>query len=296
MAQYAISEVDYDGTALPLNQRTAQPGANVVRARAGGSITPTHASVRSLDPRVTLETPHIAAALGVTGMLGALIASDALLTMFSKQRSGTGFAGTLSHLQMVMNKGILVPRQLTAGLDGSSLTLEAIGVYDGSNEVIVVTDSQTYSGTDAISEAFLVGPVMLNGTEVTRIQSITVDFGLDVHITRGSGQVRPEEVSIRAQSPSIQFVTTDASVLDTTGIDGVAQGATDSVVYLRKLDENGTVVADGTGQHISFTIDDGVITTEDIGGSDDDLARVMITPTDDGSNDILALSTTATIS
>jgi hypothetical protein len=79
----------------------------------------------------------------------------------------------------------------------------------------------------------------------------------------------------------------------------VAQSSTDSLVYLRKIQQNGIRVADATTEHISASIDDGLVTIRSVSASNADndgaAIEVMIEPNSDGTNPILALSTTTAI-
>ena len=99
------------------------------------------------------------------------------------------------------------------------------------------------------------------------------------------------------RQPSITIRTAEALALNTFGLAGTAQGVTDSVVYFRKKDEGGTVVANATEEHISFTVDEGIITVDDVTGPHGDIlgSQVVITPTYDGTNAIMAIDTTAAI-
>ena len=75
------------------------------------------------------------------------------------------------------------------------------------------------------------------------------------------------------------------------GLSGAAQGATDSVVYLRKLAKNGTRTADATAEHISFTIDDGMMYCSDITNRHGQRigTEIVIHPIYDGSIAILVI-------
>jgi hypothetical protein len=104
-------------------------------------------------------------------------------------------------------------------------------------------------------------------------------------------------IAIAERRPMIRIQTSEVLALNTFGLTGAAQGANDSVVYLRKIEEGGTRVADDTAEHISFTIDEGHIITGPIHGSQGQNlgTEVVITPTYDGTHDVIAISTTAQI-
>jgi hypothetical protein len=89
----------------------------------------------------------------------------------------------------------------------------------------------------------------------------------------------------------------DASVLSTFGIYGTVQGATDSVFYLRKKLEGSTNTADATAEHISFSVAEGMIQVGPLRGSHPGRvgAQLIITPTYNGSDAIIAISTATAI-
>lgn len=296
MTVYSIAGVDYDGTLLPATNRAITPGANQIRSSGGGDLNPTHTAVTAIDPRITLDTMHIAAALGITGTTGAAINSGALLTLFSRQLADGGtFSSGSNHVKYVMNKGLLLPRQLSASIDGATISLEAIGVHDGTNEVIVVTSGQAFGGESTVSQSFIVGPASINGTAVNNVQSLEINFGLIEQLTRGSGSTRHTHGAVRKQEPVLTFTTTDAALAATIGAVGTAQGLTDSVFYLRKIADGGNEVADATTEHISFTLDKGLIQWQGGSGSDMEPHTFAYYPDFDGSAAIIVINAAVAI-
>ena len=283
------------------NFRCSPEIARVVLA-ADGSVDPTYVAVMSQVPKVRFTSTALATILGACGISGAIIDSDAtypgLECWFQKMAEGGVRASGASHLKLTVNEGILVPITIRAGMDEpASIDLEATCSYDGSNDPIVIADSQSLSGSPAVGELFTVGPVKINGTTLEGIQDATIDLGIQVLAQRGDGQVWPTYVAIMSRRPSIRVRTTDVVSLDTFGLSGAAQGATDSVVYFRKVSEGGTRVADGTAEHISLTIDEGHISVEDVTAGQDGpgMSEVLVTPTYDETAAILVISTATAI-
>jgi hypothetical protein len=116
-------------------------------------------------------------------------------------------------------------------------------------------------------------------------------------LAAGDGQVWATYVSIQFRQPSFMLVTTDPTIIDTFGIVGTAISASDVVLYLRKMAEGGTRVADDGGAHVSFTLDEGIITCEDVSANQDGIAQatLRVDPTFDGTNAIIVISTTANL-
>ena len=199
---------------------------------------------------------------------------------------------------MTMKKGLLIPRTLTAPLDSlANLSFEAIASYDESNDPIVIAANQALEGSPAVSEGFVCGPAKINGVALPGVQEITIDFGITELVQAADGQVWPTFVAIMSRRPVITIRCLDVLSLNTFGLSGAAQGDTDSLIYLRKVAEGGLRVADDTAEHISFAIDEGRISVNTIGGGHDSpqASEVKITPTYDGTNDIVAINTATAI-
>ncbi|HUV11130.1 MAG TPA: hypothetical protein VMX12_09135 [Acidimicrobiia bacterium] len=276
-------------------------GLSRIMQRGDGDVDPTYVSIMSQRPMFGFTTTALATALGSCGIGGAEIDNGTypgIECWFQAMSEGGVRATGSSHFKMTGAQGILVPRSIQAAQDGvATVAFEAILTYDGSHEPIVFATSQALSGSPSVGELFTVGPVSINGAALTAIQGITVDPGISLITAAGDGDVWPTYVAIQSRDPSIRVSTTDVTALSTYGLDGTAQGATDSVVFFRKLAEGGTRTAEATAEHISITVDDGMITVENASVSQDGVASgdLVITPSYDGSNAIIAISAAAAI-
>ena len=81
------------------------------------------------------------------------------------------------------------------------------------------------------------------------------------------------------------------------GISGVAQTATDSLIYLRKGDTDGGRKSNATAEHVQFSMDDGAIYVQDGDATEDGDATVNIVfqPIYDGTNENLVVDTAIAI-
>ena len=267
-----------------------------------GGVDAKFTAVGMQEPTLSFSTSAIATVLGACGISGLKIATANAVIAWMQQtdEGGTRKSGS-DHVKFTMNEGILVPRRISASTDGNTpaiITLDAIATYDGTNAPFVLAASQALAGSPGLDEVFVAGPVSVNGSSLGMVQNIEIDFGLDVRTLAGDGHVWPKYCHIANRRPSIRVTVLDPTILTTLGLSGAAQSTTDSVIYLRKVAEGGTRVADGTSEHISFTVDEGHMQVSDIRGSQGEhlVADLLITPTYDGQNDILVIDTTAAIS
>ena len=275
---------------------------NEILEGADGGVDPTFAAVQSQSPKIGFTSTKLATILakcGISGLkLSADVDEDGAEFWFQKVAEGGTRESGSNHLKMTMKKGLLLPRSLTASNDGvANLSFEALAVYDGTNNPIVIAADQALEGSPSVSELFTCGPVEINGVTLEGIQEITIDFGITEIIQGADGQVWPTFVGIMNRRPAITIRTLDVLSLNTFGLSGAAQGATDSVVYLRKIAEGGTRVSDETAEHISFAIDAGRIAVNTISGGHDapQASEVKITPTYDGVNDVFVINTATAI-
>ena len=115
------------------------------------------------------------------------------------------------------------------------VTFDVIGVNAaGTVSPVVRTASQSLPALAYTREVFTLGPVKLNGTAVDGVQEVTIDFGIKEEVKAGSGALYPQLVAISEIRPRVTVRVNDESALATLGLQGVAQGATDSLIYLRK--------------------------------------------------------------
>jgi hypothetical protein len=277
-------------------------GLQRIVQRGDGAVDPTYVAIMSQRPVLAFSTTAIATALAACGINGAVIDADGsypgIVCWFQKMAEGGTRASGSSHLKMTGAEGLLVPRSLGAGQDSvAAIRYEAVLTFDGTLDPVVVAASQALSGTPSVGELFTVGPVNINGTALEGIQSIEVEFGIGLKVASGDGNVWPTYCAIMSRDPSIRIRTTDADAIATFGASGTAQGATDSVVFFRKLAEGGRRVADGGGEHVSVSVAEGIVTVENEEVSQDGIvsADIVITPTFDGTAPILVISTTANI-
>jgi len=266
-----------------------------------GEVDPSYVAVMGASPRLSFSTTGLAAALGVVGIGGAIIDADGtypgLVAYFQKMEEGGERMTGSDHLKMTCKEGILLPRELTAQQEGvAALRLEAVLSYDGTNLPVVIADSQALAGSPAVTEVFTTGPVKVNGTLLESVQSITVEFGIREAVVAGDGEVFPTWVGVQSRVPTIRIRTTDAVALSTFGLTGAAISTTVQA-WLRKMDEGvGGRVADGTAEHILFTLNDGRVRVRDVGASQDSPAysEVVCTPRK-GAAAILVVSTGSAI-
>jgi len=302
---YAVNIQTAEDVDLFIDQITDQNidlGITDLLLSADGQVDPTFVAVGEQNPRLAYTSSKLATILASCWIDGLKISSDVdddgAEFFFQKvEAEGTRATGS-SHVKLTMNKGMLIPRTITAPHNAlASVELEFIPVWDETNDILVVETSQAIEGTPSVSEAFCAGPAYINGVQLESIQETGIDLGIAEFVAGGDGDIWQKFVAIGTRTPRITLRTLDAVSLSTFGISGTAQGVTDSDIYLRKVAKDGTRVANATAEHIKVSVDEGNITCRAITGTHGEFlgTEIQINPTYDDTNDILALDTASVI-
>lgn len=284
-----------------ITQSSANTGAEILIQRAAGQADPTHTSVISQSPMISWTTTDIATALGSIALSGLPIVSTASTSLdmyLTKMQEGGVRASGSVNGRIRAVEGLILPRQISVSQGQvATLTMDFIATYDGTNAPFQYSVTSALPHVPSIDEIFTMGPVKFNGTTLAGCQSLTIDFGLSAATLASCGNLFPTFAGIATREPYIEVTSLEADYMSTFGISGTAQGATDSVVYLQKQEENAVRLAAATAEHISFKLDDGIITVSEIGGSNNEPAMVTLrhTASYDGSNAIWVLSTATAI-
>lgn len=302
---YTIGSIVVSGTPAfnldGITQSSANPGAEVLIQRAAGQADPTHTSVISVSPVISWTCTDIATALGSVALSGLPISSttSTSLDMYLTAMAEGGVRGGASvHGRIRAVQGMILPRQITVSQgQAATLTMEFIATYDGTNAPFAYSFTTSLPHTPSVDESFTMGPIALNGTTLAGCQSLTIDFGLSAATLASCGNLYPTFVGIATREPYIEVSLLEADYANTFGLNGTAQSSTDSIVYLQKQSKNANRLDAATEEHISFSLDDGVITVTEVGGSNNEPAMVTLRHNSsfDGTNAIWVIDTTAAI-
>ena len=287
-----------------IKTQSVDPNTKLIMEYGAGQVDPTYLASMSVRPRISLEATDLKTMLDAGIWLdGFAIPQTTVYTtvdLFFTQILALGTRTTGSaHFRSRINSGLIVPKSIKVQKDKeATLAFDIVCIYDGTNDPIVTTNSVALPHTASIDELYTLGKITINGTEVDGLMGMDFDFGLDVEEIAVNGEAFARRVHILKRDPTFTLTCKDVVTLNTFGISGTAQGATDSVIYLQKMSENSTRVAAATAEHISFTIDDGMITVADVGGGNNTShgTKLTITPAFDGTNAIVVKSTATAIS
>jgi hypothetical protein len=258
-----------------------------------GQVDPTFAAIMSQSPMLGWSTRALATALGYCGIGGLAMTGTGTDIYFQPSAQG-GTRTTTDCTKFATTNGIVCIESISAQQGApASLTQMAYAISpDGTTAPMAVTQGVTLPAQTATREYYTLGPVFINGTKITSLKGW--DFGLNknVIVDAFDGFAYPTLAYILGRLPTFNVNFTDIEQVQTLGLQG-AQGSTDSVLYLRKMTENGFPASDATEAHAKIAIDAGQYTIQRVSGSHGSPASssIKISPTYDGTNAIVAIST-----
>lgn len=290
---FTLGCVSYNSTQFnQIENASVDPGIQRFIGIFDGNVDPTYATVLQQNPRFTFATSAIARAFGICGPGGVAFAT-ALVMYYRNLVQCTATYDVDACAAVTANYGLLALQNIDADQNGARANYEVVArSNDGLTAPIAVGIAATMPALTAADQYFVAGPASINGVALDSVESTRVDFGNDIRVVSDSGRAFPSFIWYRRQ-PTVTFRTHDLGILNTLGVSGVAQGTSDSTFYLRKCLQDGTRVIDATAEHIKFSVDAGHIAAGVLGGGDQPMAEITISPTWDGTNDILAMSIAA---
>lgn len=287
-------------TIKEIDESTLDPNIDLFVANAAGDYRASYASIMQQNPRVDFACLDISTVLDLTGILSLAIPTSTTYTSIdvwlAKMAEAGTRAGASSHPKVRINEGMLIPLSITASQNQpAKINCAVIATYDGTNNPFAYSTGQSLPSVLNFDQAHTLGPISFNGTVQNGIESVTIDFGLEIIVQASSGEVWPTFCGILRGVPFIDYTSLDVPDWLTMTLTGTAQSSTDSVVYLTAMTENS--VRAGSGSHISFTMDDGINIPRTVGGSNNQPARAgfRLQPTFDGTNSVLVYAKNATL-
>ncbi len=300
---YTLYACKINAVVLPITQASISPGLNLQLSGVNGTVNPTMVHISSARQSVQFTTTNIKAGLDlVVTPLTPLSITTA--DFYFQPVTALATRGATNFLSFKATKGLLVPRPINATHpQAGTMAFEFFPIStDGAALPFTVSATTASPSLSTVSgDLWTVGPVGINAvpssTLYTGVQSFVFDPGISLLQIGGDGEVFETFIAVNEVKPTFTIGFADSTVLTDITIMGTAQGATDSELYLRKIDPSGTRVAAITAQHISFVIDDGILTSPSISGSHGQgvQGQLLITPIFDGTAAQVVMNTATAI-
>ncbi len=280
---------------------TLEPGVSEIVQGFDGEAFSTYIVAGEVAPTIPFTSAQIKACLDAVGSTGLALSGSEIFTSYLQKviQGGLRAAASTNHISMVINEGTLVPRSISVENNGlATISMAAVATYNGSVLPVVILDSQNYIASASGLIGWTLGPIKPNGSAHAGVQRMTFDFGINLGVRGGDGEGFPTFVYVINTTPRITFSSTNASQIATLTALGKSQ--TNTLVYLRKMEPaGGTIirVADGTAEHIKFSIAGDYGSPRTIGGAHGvatEFAVDLLPKSLDGT-DPISIATTSTI-
>lgn len=285
---HVLHGINIAGTFIAqISGASPSPQINVLLGEPAGNVQPQFIANSGQEPIVTFSSSQIKSLLDLAGV-GMYDASGGNTDLYYKKAKNLSTreapASTVHTRLRMANAGLAISRIAAGHEREASADCVLVNPYDGSNEPIVPAGSVALDGTPAYTQSYRAGPVFLNGSQISGVEELTIEFGHAMQTRGGDGEQYPTFAGLRRIQPVIT-IRSASLAWSTIGLKGVSISSLS--VYLRKLTTTGPV-ADNVAQHIKFAATAGLATIDNTsGGGNDDAASslrfTLVAPSDTGS-------------
>lgn len=234
------------------NEVQAEPSSGDVYALANHIISQKpSAEFTTFELKVALD------AIGVSGLDIATLANG--ISLWAQKHADAGGRATgANHRKYNAVKGLIVPVGLDFDHRGNAkLRYEVTPTWDGTNDPIIETDSQTPPTGFTNNNKWTLGKVTIGGFVMTEVKSASIEFGLALAPESADSDLHDSFVSIIRVVPRITIRGMNVEWLKAANIprNGKAGTHANTSFYLRKRLGGGGYELDVTAVHVKFTMD-----------------------------------------
>lgn len=239
----------------------------VFTGRFSGGVDPQMRSVNKAASKAVVRTGDIATMLANISLSNGLSigGSGGLILPWNGRVSGGTFeedAYTISSAQAFAYVTEINAEQ--GSEDGAVGMVDFIPIWDGSTNPFVSNTGVTLAA-QAFIAAYALGPAKIGGVAVNGLTGVSIKPGIGLLTPGYNGSVFIDACYINERDPQITLTFESQKAVHDFGAMFAAIGSS-AIVYLRKRAAGGTYVANGTAQHIAFTLTGGLSTTPSISG------------------------------
>ncbi len=260
---YSMCPVKLNSTVLAAADVRLAPNNNTQGFRHSGNPFDSVDVLSSAMPRITFKTPikDALATIG-TGLL-VLTNLDVMIAKFS----ATTYAkeSTSVHSKWNATVGCAYISGWSVSSNGICLAdVEAVPLStNGTTHPLARTDNNALLTLSAEPLLHTLGPISINGSVITGLDSISVQFGHMLDVRLSDGDLYPRTAALLAGAPSISGVHVDpATLLTTLSLIGVPINGSSIISYLKSFDATTQLVS--TADAISATMAKGRILVDDL--------------------------------
>lgn len=255
------------------------PNASKVVVTPGGAIDPQAIPMMQAQPMITFSTYDLATVLAAVSISAGLNCTGGGIMQFQNRVDGATFGGSGVHTKLTSTKGYLAIQSITASQDApAEANLAYWPLFDGTNDPLTGNGAASLTLSPTFGTIFSLGPIYqtvdASTTEVTAIQSLTINTGINYQVNREGGDTFARTGSIITRAPTIAFTSflmshaARSGFIFNSSIPGTIAG------YFRKMLPGSYRVADDQTAHVKISAATGVWSMDTAEGSDNGDATI----------------------
>ncbi len=282
------------------SQQSMETGSEVRGEATAGETSSRFLSLVEQNPLMNFDTLAIDKALTTIGQLGLAITSGVnpgVVAYLKKRKAGASFETGANHRSYTIKSGMIIPQSLTAeGTGDASIGYQAPIIYDGTNNPIVIADGVALPTGQVDDERFGLGPATVGGIVIGQLNSLNLEFGLELEIQRDGSALWATHISIKGNQPKLTLSGSKVTLLKQSSdllLVGNAATHANTAFYLRARKNADTFELDTALKHIKISTDGMAIVTQpySVSGRDSATIGLEVTSRNDGTNLPLVITT-----
>lgn len=278
---------------------TADP--TVVADPTSADIYPRHVAIHGYRHMANLKTNALAVAIGQVGIIGQIVANNGIQCYAQNFTKGSGPTAGSTHRKFTIADGLHIARRISCDhQDDCEMDTEVIATFDGTNAPIVEADSIALPTAPTDAERFTIGSFTLENVEITQITNVVLEWGIEEVVAGSDSDIYATMAVVRKARFKLTITSSDPTNISAAKIPrtGLPITHANTVCYFRKRSTTASgFVADGTAEHIAFTMAGMAVARELFVDNDNEPAgcTIEVTGTYDATNTPVVFDTASAI-
>lgn len=257
------------------SQASEQTNNEITRGYSSGAVVAEATFLNKSEPVGSWTTTDLATVLAGIDLTSGLCISSGTITLAWAKQGCSGDLGSGNHLvrsatnAFAMIQSISARQGETATATIESCFLSSTGFASPISSVVNGNLS-----SQSFQSEYRLGPVTVNSTTLTGVTGFTINPNLRYEKRYNDGAIYPTHTFLDRAEPTVDVTFENQAYANTYG--PVFATMTTAYFFLRKKAEGGTVVADGTAEHIAISFGAGIVSMEQISGQGRTPAEVTL--------------------
>jgi len=258
-----------------------QPQAKTQAGRVSGGLDASALFLKEAQPRAMFTSGDIAGVIaGLSLTAGLSVVAGTITIPYNRRANGGTFAGGSSNFTLTGANGLILPRSISASQgeeEGASADIEVIFLSTDGLTAPVAANVNQALGSQAFNAMYAMGPVYIGGSQLTQVQSIKVDTGLQATVKLYDGTCYPTITFIQQRDPAIEVTFENFDALSSNGPLFATLGS-GCAAYFRKKASHSTFTSDASTVHCKLSFADGLASVEsaEASGTDNGSATIRL--------------------